>query len=54
MEAVQLAGGLEGVSGSTWPQSGVDGIPAAISAHVVALIRQVAEDAITTKAKVPF
>jgi len=46
IEAVQWAGSLEGVSGSIWPAAGVDNIPAAMSAHVVELIRMVAEDAL--------
>jgi len=45
IEAVQWAGSLEGVSGSIWPEAGVDNISAAMSAHVVELIRMVAEDA---------
>jgi hypothetical protein len=54
MEAVQHAGGLEGVLGTTWPASGVDGIPTSISAHIVELVRQAAEDTILTKSRTPF
>ncbi|MFA6265971.1 MAG: glutamate cyclase domain-containing protein [Pseudolabrys sp.] len=46
IEAVQWAGSLEGVTGSIWPAAGVDNIPAAMSSHVVELIRMVADDAI--------
>jgi hypothetical protein len=54
IEALQLAGGIEGVSGSTWPASGVDGIPTSMSGHVVELVRQVAEDALAGNARKPF
>ena len=54
MEAMQLVGSLEGVSGSVWPAAGVDGIPTRMSAHIVELVRQVAEDAILTKSSAPF
>lgn len=35
--AVMRAGGLEGVSGSIWPEDGVDAIPAWVSGHMVDL-----------------
>ncbi len=54
IEALQLAGGVEGVSGSTWPACGVDGIPTSMSGHIVELVREVAEDAIQKKARKPF
>jgi len=54
MEAMQLAGSLEGVSGSVWPAAGVDGIPTSWSAHIVELVREVAKDAIFTQSRSPF
>jgi hypothetical protein len=54
MQAVQNAGGLEGVSGSTWHASGVDGIPSLMSGHIVDLVRAVAQDAIVAKSRIPF
>src|SRR5690606_30648394 len=35
--AVMRAGGLEGVSGSVWPEDGVDAIPTWVSGHMVDL-----------------
>jgi hypothetical protein len=32
----------------------VDGIPTSLSAHIVELVRQVAEDAILSKSRAPF
>jgi hypothetical protein len=54
IEALQIAGGVEGVSGSTWPTSGVDGIPTLMSGYVVELVRQIAVDAMHTKTRKPF
>jgi hypothetical protein len=54
IEAVQSAGGVEGVSGSTWPESGVDGIPAIVSGRIVELLRMVAEDARAARERKPF
>lgn len=40
--AVMSAGGVEGVSGSTWPDDGVDAIPTWVSGHVVDLLGYIA------------
>jgi hypothetical protein len=55
VEAAQAAGSLEGVAGSVWPEAGIDGIPMAMSGHVVELVRAVAEDMVRTKSpRAPF
>jgi hypothetical protein len=54
IEASQLAGALEGVSGSVWPAAGVDGVPSAISGHIVDLLWHVAQDALADSVRGPF
>ena len=54
IEASQQAGALEGVSGSLWPDAGVDGVPSSVSGHVVDLLRHVAQDALSEGVRAPF
>jgi D-glutamate cyclase len=54
MEAVQMAGGVEGVSGSVLPSAGVDGIPADVSGNVADLLHFVAKDAREARFRKPF
>lgn len=40
--AVMAAGGVEGVSGSAWPEDGVDAVPSWVSGHIVDLFAHIA------------
>ena len=54
IEAVMTAGGVEGVSGSIWPEDGVDGISTLISGHVVDFLAAIVANAAHYQVGKPF
>jgi hypothetical protein len=54
IEAIMCSGGVEGVSGSIWPEEGVDGIATRISGHIVDLLAEVVRNALHFQAGKAF
>jgi len=54
IEAVMHNGGIEGVTGSIWPEAGVDGISTRISGHIVDLLAEVVANAAHYQSGKPF